>query len=132
MVWFHPALEQFPCEIGIKDHGDTRGVKVYFKTPITGLQHVFMPTETFSESYDLESGNTLGYSMKYVQKKKKCQSPRLRIYSIRRLSRDPLELYTKVADRYKKEEKQLKAKKSTTGIPQIGKLMEKLAVSTNE
>ncbi len=64
VVWFHPALEKFPCEIGIKDHGDTRGVKVFFKTPITGLQHTFMPTETFAESYDLETGITLGYSIK--------------------------------------------------------------------
>jgi hypothetical protein len=65
-----------------------------------------MPTETFSESYDLETGTTLGYSIN-----------------------DPIELYTKVADRYRKEAKQLKAT-STTGIPQIGKPMQKFAVST--
>jgi hypothetical protein len=44
-------------------------------------------------------------------------------------NRDPVELYTKVADRYRKEAKQLLQAKATTGIPQIGKPMQKLAVS---
>jgi hypothetical protein len=64
VVWFRPPLEKFPCDIGLKDMGDTRGVKVFFNTPLTGLHHVFIPTETFSESYDLESGETLGFTVK--------------------------------------------------------------------
>jgi hypothetical protein len=50
VVWFCPALEKFPCDVGIKDMGDTRGVKVFFSTPITGMQHVFIPVKTFTES----------------------------------------------------------------------------------
>jgi hypothetical protein len=66
VVWFRPLLEKFPWDIGLHDMGDTRGVKVFFSTPITGMQDVFMPVKTFSESYDLESGETLGFSVKYV------------------------------------------------------------------
>jgi hypothetical protein len=59
-----PPLEKFPCNIGLHDLGDTRGVKVFFVTPISGMQHTFMPVESFEETYDLESGQTLGFTVK--------------------------------------------------------------------
>jgi hypothetical protein len=64
VVWSPPPLEKFPCDIGNKDIGDTWGVKVFFSTPLTGMHHVFMPTETFTETYDLESGDTLSFTIK--------------------------------------------------------------------
>jgi hypothetical protein len=56
-------LAKFPCDIGVKDFGDTRGVKVYFVGPSTGIQHVFVSAETFSEQYDTDSGEVIGYDI---------------------------------------------------------------------
>jgi hypothetical protein len=58
-----PPLAKFPCEIGVKDFGDTRGVKVFFNAPITGFQHVFVTSETFTEQYDTDSGEVIAYEI---------------------------------------------------------------------
>jgi hypothetical protein len=60
-IWFRPPLEKFPCQIGVRDFGDARGVKVFFAPPVTGMQHVFVLRETFKEIYDEESGEITGY-----------------------------------------------------------------------
>lgn len=62
-MWFRPPLAKFPCDIGVKDFGDTRGVKVYFEAPSTGIQHVFVTNETFQEQYDAVSGEVIGYEI---------------------------------------------------------------------
>lgn len=63
MIWFRPPLAKFPCDIGVKDFGDARGVKVYFITPVTGHQHVFVTAETFKEQFDVDSGEVVGYDI---------------------------------------------------------------------
>jgi hypothetical protein len=63
-IWFRPPLEKFPCDIGVRDFGDARGVKVFFAPPMTGMQHVFVLRETFSEMYDPNSGEITGYEIK--------------------------------------------------------------------
>jgi hypothetical protein len=63
VIWFHPPLDKFPCEIGVRDFGDARGVKVYFSAPTTGMQHVFVLTETFVEQFDPVSGEVVGYEI---------------------------------------------------------------------
>jgi hypothetical protein len=47
----------------VRDFGDARGVKVYFTAPVTGMQHVFVTTETFSEKVDPISGEIYGYDI---------------------------------------------------------------------
>jgi hypothetical protein len=47
----------------VRDFGDARGVKVYFSAPVTGMQHVFLLTETFTEQYDPVSGEVVGYNI---------------------------------------------------------------------
>jgi hypothetical protein len=63
VIWFRPPLEKFPCDIGVCDFGDARGVKVFFSTPVTGIQHVFMLTKTFTEQVDPVSGEVTGYEV---------------------------------------------------------------------
>lgn len=62
-IWFRPPLDKFPCDIGVRDFGDARGVKVFFATPMTGMQHVFVLTETFTAQYDVDSGEVTGYEI---------------------------------------------------------------------
>jgi hypothetical protein len=64
VVWFHPAREQLRFDIGIKDHAVTRGVNVFFVTPLSGMQHVFILTETFTETCDEESGEIRAFAIK--------------------------------------------------------------------
>jgi hypothetical protein len=47
----------------VKDFGDTRGVKVYFEAPTTGMQHVFVMADTFQEQYDDDTGEVIGYNI---------------------------------------------------------------------
>jgi hypothetical protein len=47
----------------VKDFGDTRGVKVYFEAPTSGMQHVFVMADTFHESVDPDSGEVIGYEI---------------------------------------------------------------------
>ena len=103
-IWFRPPLEKFPCDIGVKDIGDSRGVKVYFSTPSTGMQHVFITAETFTEQYDFESGNTIGFTIN-----------------------DPMELYTKVAAKFRKETQDLQ-RQALQGLPTPGSIMKKQLV----
>jgi hypothetical protein len=63
VIWFCPLLDKFPCDIGVRDFGDARGVKVYFSMPVTGHQHIFVLAETFTEQYDVESGEVIGYTI---------------------------------------------------------------------
>lgn len=62
-VWFRPPLAKFPCDIGVKDFGDTRGVKVYFVAPSTGMQHLFVTNNTYKEQYDPDSGEVFIYDI---------------------------------------------------------------------
>jgi hypothetical protein len=67
-------------------------VKVYFAAPISGLQHVFVTSETFIEQYDDESGEVLGYDIS-----------------------NPTELYAKIAEKVRRET--LAEQTSQTGLP---------------
>jgi hypothetical protein len=63
VIWFRPPLDKFPWDIGIRDLGDASGVKVFFSTPISGMQHVFILTETFTKRFDPVSGEVTGYNV---------------------------------------------------------------------
>ncbi len=62
-IWFRPALDKFPCDIGVRDFGDARGVKVFFTAPISGMQHVFVMADAFTEKVDSETGEVWGYEI---------------------------------------------------------------------
>jgi hypothetical protein len=91
-IWFRPPLPKFPCDIGVRDFGDARGVKVYFATPATGMQHVFVTAETFAEQFDDDSGEIVGYEIV-----------------------NPTELYAKIAEKHRRETLQLQTQ--ATGMP---------------
>ncbi len=107
VIWFRPPLHKFPCDIGVKDFGDTRGVKVYFTAPATGLQHVFVTSETFTEQYDDQSGEVLGYDIN-----------------------NPTELYAKIAEKFRRETLALET--NQTGLPPKTTKMTSKPVSENK
>jgi hypothetical protein len=115
-IWFRPPLPKFPCDIGVRDFGDARGVKVYFATPATGMQHVFVTAETFAEQFDDDSGEIVGYEIvKYAPER----FSRIRFNNgdivISFVSFSPTELYAKIAEKHRRETLQLQTQ--ATGMP---------------
>jgi hypothetical protein len=79
---------------------------VYFYAPTTGLQHVFVSSQSFYEKVD-DDGEVWGYDIN-----------------------DPTELYAKIAEKFRRET--LAAQTAATGLPPKTKVMDKIHVSTGE